>query len=155
MCANLLRMLRNAIEYATGSVSTKWGSLRAAMGHPAPFKLTYVEIGNENWGPEYNERYEKFYSELKALYPHLKFISNTHTERDGLPARDSRRTLLQCTRIPLPKIWIVIIVIQEAAPEIFKVGEFAVTAVVITPRLRAMKLPKRCSWSGLRRIRTL
>ena len=66
----LIEDVKNAIEYATGSVSTKWGSLRAAMGHPAPFKLTYVEIGNENWGPEYNERYEKFYSELKALYPH-------------------------------------------------------------------------------------
>lgn len=43
----------DAIEYAIGSKESKWGRLRASMGHPEPFKMTYLEIGNENWGPDY------------------------------------------------------------------------------------------------------
>lgn len=75
----------DAIEYATGPVNSKWGALRAACGHPEPFPLKYIEIGNENWGPEYNWRYKKFYDALKAKYPDFIYISNTHTELDGLP----------------------------------------------------------------------
>ena len=74
-----------AIEYATGSTNTKWGALRAKMGHPASFKLNLLEIGNENRGPAYNERYEKFRTAIVARYPWLKIISNTHIEKDGLP----------------------------------------------------------------------
>ena len=47
----------DAIEYAIGSKESKWGRLRASMGHPEPFKMTYLEIGNENWGPDYEKRY--------------------------------------------------------------------------------------------------
>lgn len=74
----------NALEYALGSTDSRWGSLRAAMGHPEPFRLKYVEIGNENFGPEYTERYELFYRTLKEAYPGIIFISNGHTEREGL-----------------------------------------------------------------------
>lgn len=75
----------NAIEYATAPADTYWGGLRAKNGHPEPFKLKYVEIGNENYGEEYNKRYLKFYRALKAKFPDVILISNTHTELDGLP----------------------------------------------------------------------
>jgi alpha-L-arabinofuranosidase len=63
------------IEYANGDVSTTWGALRAANGHPAPYNLKYLEIGNENGGPSYNERYTLFYDAIKAQYPDIKLIS--------------------------------------------------------------------------------
>jgi alpha-L-arabinofuranosidase len=75
----------NAIEYATAPEDTYWGSIRAQNGHPKPFKLKYIEIGNENYGDQYNKRYLEFYNALKEKYPNIIFISNTHTELDGLP----------------------------------------------------------------------
>jgi alpha-L-arabinofuranosidase len=66
----------DAIEYALGDVSTEWGAKRAAAGHPAPFPLKYVEIGNENWGDEYDKRFDLFYSAIKEKYPQLTLISN-------------------------------------------------------------------------------
>lgn len=75
----------HALEYALGSSSTEYGSMRAAAGHPEPFRLKYVEIGNENWGPEYLERYKKFYRVLKQTWPDVILLSNSHTERSGLP----------------------------------------------------------------------
>ncbi len=74
-----------ALEYALGPADSKYGAMRAAEGHPEPFSMKYFEIGNENHGPEYNERYEKFYKALKEAYPDVIYISNTHTEADGLP----------------------------------------------------------------------
>ncbi|MCX7009013.1 MAG: hypothetical protein NTY53_17490 [Kiritimatiellaeota bacterium] len=61
--AQLDEELQNALdaaEYALGGLDTKWGALRAKAGHPAPFPLKFVEIGNENHGPLYNERYNQF-----------------------------------------------------------------------------------------------
>ncbi|NMA66926.1 MAG: alpha-L-arabinofuranosidase [Clostridiaceae bacterium] len=81
---DLLQEAINAIEYATAPADSEWGRIRAAAGHPAPFKMNYVEIGNENHGPEYNKRYKKFYDVLKKRFPFINFISNTHTEKDGL-----------------------------------------------------------------------
>lgn len=81
----LLKEAFDAVEYAIGDASTPMGQKRAEAGHPDPFKLTYIEIGNENAGEEYHWRYKKFYDALKARYPHIKYISNTHTEREGLP----------------------------------------------------------------------
>lgn len=66
----------DAIEYAIGDVSTFWGAKRAAAGHPRPFPLKYVEIGNENHGPMYEKRYNTFYSRLKKAYPQLEMIFN-------------------------------------------------------------------------------
>jgi alpha-N-arabinofuranosidase len=67
------------IEYATGGPETKWGARRAADGHPAPFHIEYVEIGNEDWlgnaRKTYDGRFAQFYDALKAAYPHLKYIS--------------------------------------------------------------------------------
>lgn len=74
----------DAIEYATAPADTPMGALRAAAGHPAPFKMRYIEIGNENNGPLYLERYEYFRRELAARYPEMIFVANTHVEKDGL-----------------------------------------------------------------------
>ena len=76
-----------AIEYATGDVTTPWGALRAQMGHPAPFALKYIEIGNENDGPEYDPRYRLFYRKLQEAHPEIILISNAHTESRGLPTQ--------------------------------------------------------------------
>ena len=75
----------NALSYALDPVCTEYGAKRAAAGHPEPFGLKYVEIGNENHGPEYDARYEKFYHALKERYPQVTYISNGHTEESGLP----------------------------------------------------------------------
>ena len=57
------------IQYANGDTNTTWGALRAANGHPAPFNLKYMEIGNENGGTYYNDRYALFYDAIKSNYP--------------------------------------------------------------------------------------
>lgn len=81
----LLQEACDAIDYAIAlKESNKWAKMRAEAGHPEPFKMKYIEIGNENYGSEYMWRYEKFYRVLKEKYPQLIFISNVHTEREGL-----------------------------------------------------------------------
>ena len=69
----------DAIEYANGPTSTQWGALRAKNGHPAPFNLRYMEIGNENGGPPYQERYALFYDAIKRRYPYMNLIANEPT----------------------------------------------------------------------------
>jgi alpha-L-arabinofuranosidase len=66
----------DAIEYANGPTTTKWGALRARNGHPSPFDMKYLEIGNENGGPAYEERYAAFYKAVKAKYPEIRLIAN-------------------------------------------------------------------------------
>jgi alpha-L-arabinofuranosidase len=66
------------IEYATGGTDTKWGAERAKDGHPAPFKLAYVEIGNEDWfdqSKSYDGRFKQFHDAIKAKYPDQKLIA--------------------------------------------------------------------------------
>jgi alpha-L-arabinofuranosidase len=65
------------IEFANGSPETKWGIIRARMGHPAPFNMKMLGIGNEQWGPQYFERYSLFEKAIKAKYPDIKLISGT------------------------------------------------------------------------------
>jgi alpha-L-arabinofuranosidase len=64
------------IEFANGDANTKWGALRAAMGHPAPFHLTVMGVGNEQWDPQYIERYKIFEQAIKSKYPDIKLISS-------------------------------------------------------------------------------
>ena len=66
----------DAIEYANGPVGSTWGAVRAANGHTDPFKLRYLQIGNENGGTAYNERYALFYDAIKAHYPEMRIIAN-------------------------------------------------------------------------------
>jgi len=66
------------IEYAVGGTDTKWGAERAKDGHAEPFKLTYVEVGNEEWfdrSGSYPARYAQFEKAIKARYPDLKLIA--------------------------------------------------------------------------------
>jgi alpha-N-arabinofuranosidase len=66
------------IQYLIGSTSTNWGAKRAADGHPAPFPLTYVEIGNEDFfdtSGSYDGRFAQFYDAIKAAYPNLQVIA--------------------------------------------------------------------------------
>jgi alpha-N-arabinofuranosidase len=72
------------IEYATRDVSTEWGARRARDGHPAPFKLTYVEVGNEDFFDKslsYDQRFAQFYDAIQARYPRLKVISSVGNEQ--------------------------------------------------------------------------
>ena len=63
------------VEFANSSPQTKWGKVRAAMGHPAPFHLTMMGIGNEQWDAQYIERYKSFEKVFKARYPAIKLIA--------------------------------------------------------------------------------
>jgi alpha-L-arabinofuranosidase len=63
------------IQYANGDTNTTWGARRAAAGHPAPFNLKYLEIGNENGGPLFDERYSMFYDAIKSNYPSMHLIA--------------------------------------------------------------------------------
>lgn len=67
----------DGLEFARGDAQSKWGSVRAAMGHPEPFDLRYVAIGNEDCGKKhYRGNYLKFYDAIKRAYPDIKMISN-------------------------------------------------------------------------------
>ncbi|MCW3787821.1 alpha-L-arabinofuranosidase C-terminal domain-containing protein [Plebeiibacterium sediminum] len=65
------------IEFANGSTDTKWGKLRAEMGHPEPFNMKYIGVGNEQWGPQYFERYAIFEKAIMEKYPEISIISTT------------------------------------------------------------------------------
>ena len=68
------------IQYVTGSISTIWGAQRAADGHPAPFPLQFVEVGNEDYFDptlSYAGRFPQFFDAIKAAYPNLKVIATT------------------------------------------------------------------------------
>lgn len=65
------------IEFANGDTSTEWGALRAEMGHPEPFNLEYLAVGNENWSQVYFERYEAFADAIRATYPDIKLITTS------------------------------------------------------------------------------
>jgi alpha-L-arabinofuranosidase len=62
------------IEFANGPATSKWGAIRASMGHPAPFKMTMLGVGNEQWGPQYAERFARFAEALRAKHPEIKLV---------------------------------------------------------------------------------
>jgi len=74
------------IEFVVGSPSTKWGAVRAKLGHPKPFPLEHVEVGNEDWFDEsgsYEGRFVQFYDAIKKRYPKIKVISSTGGKDSG------------------------------------------------------------------------
>uniref|UniRef100_A0A7N0VEA3 non-reducing end alpha-L-arabinofuranosidase n=1 Tax=Kalanchoe fedtschenkoi TaxID=63787 RepID=A0A7N0VEA3_KALFE len=76
----------DGLEFANGPASSKWGSLRAKMGHPAPFDIRCVAIGNEDCTlPHYQENYPTFYNAIKKAYPAVKVISNCDGSASPLP----------------------------------------------------------------------
>jgi alpha-L-arabinofuranosidase len=70
------------IEFANGPVESKWGKIRAEMGHPEPFGMKLLGVGNEQWGPQYIERYEVFAKPIKARYPDIRLISSAGPSPD-------------------------------------------------------------------------
>ncbi len=71
------------IEFANGSIVSTWGKKRAAMGHPAPFNMKMIGIGNEQWGPDYIPRYEAFAKAIKAKYPEIQLVSSAGPSASG------------------------------------------------------------------------
>lgn len=71
------------IEFANGPVDSPWGSIRKAMGHEAPFNLKFIGVGNEQWGPQYIERYKVFAGAIKAKYPSITIVSGTGPFPEG------------------------------------------------------------------------
>ena len=71
------------IEFANGDANTKWGKVRISLGHPAPFNLKMMGIGNENWGPQYIDRLKIFFKAIKEKYPDFKLVVSAGTDTDG------------------------------------------------------------------------
>ena len=71
------------IEFANGDVNTKWGKLRAEMGHPEPFNLKFIGIGNEQWGPEYPEHLKPFVEAIRKAYPDMNIIGSSGPNSEG------------------------------------------------------------------------
>lgn len=71
------------IEFANGDVNSAWGRVRAEMGHPKPFNLKMMGVGNENWGPQYLERLKIFTKAIKDKYPNIKLVNSGGTDPDG------------------------------------------------------------------------
>ena len=71
------------IEFANGDASSEWGKVRASMGHPEPFNMKYLGVGNENWGPQYIERAKAFQQAIKAKYPAMNLIYSSGTGPDN------------------------------------------------------------------------
>jgi alpha-L-arabinofuranosidase len=70
-----LQDMLDLIEFANGDTNTTWGAKRASLGHPAPFHLTLLGVGNEQWGQPYLDRYARFAAVIKARYPDIQLVS--------------------------------------------------------------------------------
>jgi alpha-L-arabinofuranosidase len=71
------------IEFANGDQTTKWGALRTALGHPAPFHLKMMGVGNEQWGPQYIERLRIFSAAIKTRYPEIRLVNSVGPDPSG------------------------------------------------------------------------
>jgi alpha-N-arabinofuranosidase len=124
------------IEFVTGTRNSKWGSIRANLGHPKPFPLTYVEIGNEDWfdrSGSYDARFAQFFAAIKAKYPKLQLIATTPVKSVVPDVVDDHfyRTAAAMARDQHHYD-----AIDRAGPKIF-VGEWASTEGRPTPTLQA------------------
>ena len=124
------------IEYVTGDASTKWGARRIQDGHPAPFPLSYVEIGNEDnfdRSGSYSGRYAQFYDAIKAKYPNLQLIATTRVQGHKMDVLDDHyyRSAAEMARDAnhYDKT-------DRSGPKIF-VGEWASTEGSPTPTMQA------------------
>jgi alpha-L-arabinofuranosidase len=71
------------IDFANAPVTSPWGQRRAALGHPAPFHLRMIGVGNEQWGPQYLERYRLFAAALKRKHPEIALVTSAGPSPDG------------------------------------------------------------------------
>ena len=73
------------IEFANGPADSKWGKVRAEMGHPAPFNMKYIGVGNEQWGEFYYERLKPFVAAIRAKYPDIKIVGTSGPVPEDVP----------------------------------------------------------------------
>ena len=73
------------IEFANGPVTSRWGKVRADMGHPAPFNMKYIGVGNEQWGEFYYERLKPFVAAIRAKYPDIKIVGTSGPVPEDVP----------------------------------------------------------------------
>lgn len=71
------------IEFANGPADSEWGALRAEMGHPEPFNLKFIGIGNEQWGPEFTERLAPFIKAIRKHYPDIRIVGSSGPSAAG------------------------------------------------------------------------
>ena len=71
------------IEFANGDTNTEWGKLRAEMGHPEPFNMKYIGVGNEQWGTEYVDRLKHFVEAIRKAYPEIEIIGGSGPGSEG------------------------------------------------------------------------
>jgi alpha-N-arabinofuranosidase len=127
------------VQYVTGDVSTKWGAQRAKDGHPTPFPLHYIEIGNEDWfdkSGSYDARFAQFAKALRQAYPQYKLIATT-----PVPKSDAQPDVVDDHYYKLPSEMMDFVhhydkVSRTSGPKIF-VGEWASMAGSPTPNFGA------------------
>ncbi|MDR1380867.1 MAG: carbohydrate binding domain-containing protein, partial [Tannerella sp.] len=78
-----IRDALDLVEFANGDATTEWGRLRAEMGHPEPFGLKFIAIGNEQWGPEYPEHLSPFVTAIRKACPDIKIIGSSGPNSEG------------------------------------------------------------------------
>lgn len=78
-----IRDALDLIEFANGEVTTKWGGLRAQMGHPEKFNMKFIGVGNEQWDEQYIERYKVFEKALRSKHPEIKIVSGSGPSAAG------------------------------------------------------------------------
>lgn len=71
------------VEFANGDTSSTWGRVRGQMGHPAPFNLKYLGVGNEQWGEEYTERLALFIEAIRKVYPDIAIVGSSGPDSEG------------------------------------------------------------------------
>jgi len=81
------------IEFANGPTTSTWGKRRAQLGHPAPFNMKLLGVGNEQWGPDYLPRFEAFQKALKAKYPDVQLVASADPFTDRPAAKEQSAAL--------------------------------------------------------------
>lgn len=71
------------IEFANGPADSKWGKKRAEMGHPEPFNMKFIGVGNEQWDTPYYERLKPFVEAIRAKYPNIKIVGTSGPDSEG------------------------------------------------------------------------
>jgi alpha-L-arabinofuranosidase len=129
----------DAIEYANSPTNSVWGGLRAQAGHPAPFNLKYMEIGNENGGTNYAARWALLVNAIRAKYPEIQLITTSPT-RDGVHPIEPRPDIIDEHYYEWPEAFMRRSTqydhYDRKGPKIF-IGEYAVTQNVGQGNLRA------------------
>ena len=127
----------DALEFANGPTNSVWGARRAACGHPAPFNLKYMEIGNENGGAPYRQRWPLFVNAIKEKYPDTQLVAN-HWE--GTYPKSPRPDLVDEHYYETPEAFMRRATQYDSydrrGPKVF-VGEYAVTQRCGQGNLRA------------------